>query len=128
MLKILKQDKLDMVLGSRFLGMAVNMSKSKKILLKGAIKFTNTFSKVNLTDTHNGLRVFNRRFAETINISMPGMAHASEIIDKLGAGQWKYREVPITISYTEYSTANGQSMLNSVNILFDLIIERIRQR
>lgn len=124
MLKTLKKDTLDIVLGSRFLGKVENMPLAKRLLLKTAVGFTNSFSSVKLTDTHNGLRVFTRSFAEALDITAPDMVHASEIIDKIGRNKWKYGEVPITISYTDYSKAKGQSLWNSVNILFDLLITR----
>ena len=124
MLEVIEKERLDIVLGSRFLGMVKNISGGNRAMLKLAIRFTNVFSGVKLTDTHNGLRVFNRDFANKINISMPDMAHASEIIDKMGKGTWKYKEVPITISYSDYSRAKGQSMVNSVNILFDLFLSK----
>ncbi len=127
MLKILKQENLDIVVGSRFLGETINMPTTKKIILKLAVAFTNVFSSVDLTDTHNGLRVFNRAFAEAIDIRMSGMSHASEIIDKIGRGNWKYKEVPVTISYSDYSKQKGQSMLNSVNILADMLLSRVKK-
>jgi hypothetical protein len=34
-------------------------------------------------------------------------------------------EAPVTILYTEYSMSKGQSLINGVNILFDL---SVRQR
>jgi glycosyltransferase involved in cell wall biosynthesis len=127
MLEIIKKDKVDVVVGSRFLGTVINMSVSRKLDLKLATKFTNIFSGVNLTDTHNGLRVFSRKFAEKVNITMPGMAHASEITDKISRGGWSYVEVPVTIDYTDYSTGKGQPMLNSVNILIDVLLSRTRR-
>jgi glycosyltransferase involved in cell wall biosynthesis len=126
MLKIIKKEELDIVVGSRFLGKAVNITMTKRMILKLAIMFTNLFSNVKLTDTHNGLRVFNRKFAQQLDISMPGMAHASEIIDKMGRGNWRYKEVPVTINYTDYSKAKGQSALNSVNILIDMLASKIK--
>jgi hypothetical protein len=32
------------------------------------------------------------------------------------------RELPVTIRYTEYSTSKGQSLINGINILFDLAV------
>ena len=125
MLEVLQEQQLDVVLGSRFLGSAANITRTKKMILHAAIRFTNVFSRVALTDTHNGLRVFTRDFASKINNSMPGMAHASEIIDKIGNGGWNYAEVPVTIRYSDYSVGKGQSMLNSINILADLLLNRI---
>lgn len=127
MLDVLRKEKLDVVLGSRFLGGVVNLSRTRKLLLKLAVKFTNLISGVNLTDTHNGLRIFNRDFAESVDITMGGMAHASEIVDKLGRGNWKYKEVPVTIQYTDYSQSKGQSLFNSVNILTDVLLSRARR-
>lgn len=124
MLKEIKKEKLDVVLGSRFLGKVENMTIAKRIILKMAIGFTNVFSKVHLTDTHNGLRVFTRNFAQKLNIAAPDMVHASEIIDKLGKGDWNYKEVPITITYTDYSKAKGQSITNSINIVVDLFLTK----
>ncbi len=125
MVEELDKNEVDIVLGSRFLGEAENIPKAKKALLKAAICFTNLFSGVELTDAHNGLRAFNLRFAEQLEITMPDMAHASEIIDKISTGNWRYKEVPITITYTEYSLAKGQSMFNAVNILFDILLARM---
>jgi len=127
MLARLRQGDLDVVLGSRFLKTGTKVPWAKKQFLKAAIVFTNTFSNIRLTDTHNGLRVFNRPFAEQLNISMPGMAHASEIIDKIGRGGWRYEELPVTIHYTDYSRGKGQSMLNSVNIVMDLLLNKARK-
>lgn len=127
MLNVLKKENLDIVIGSRFLGEAINISLPKLIILKLAVMFTNLFSGVNLTDTHNGLRVFNRKFATALNIQMSGMAHASEIIDKIGQGNWRYKEVPVTITYSDYSRSRGQSILNSVNILVDILINRVKK-
>lgn len=126
MVKVMEENPdLDIVLGSRFLGKTENMSFSKKIILKAAIAFSNRTSKVKLTDTHNGLRVFNRKVAETINITMSDMAHASEIIHRIHEQKYKYIEVPVTIVYTDYSRSKGQSLINAVNIVFDLLFRRI---
>jgi polyprenyl-phospho-N-acetylgalactosaminyl synthase len=124
MLRILKEKKLDVVLGSRFLGKTLGMGLVKRLTLKAAIGFTNLDSKLQLTDAHNGLRVFTRAFAQKLNIQEPGMAHASEIVNKIGAGNWRYAEAPVTIRYTDYSQAKGQPILNSVNILFDLLLSK----
>lgn len=123
--KVLVNKEQDIALGSRFMGSTVNMSSFKKAAFRFAILFTNIFSGIRLTDTHNGLRMFNREFAKNLNITMPGMAHASEIIDKIGSGNWRYKEVPVTIRYTNYSKSKGQSTLNSVNVLFELLFSRV---
>jgi hypothetical protein len=51
---------------------------------------------------------------------MNGMAHASEIVSFLARHEVRVREVPVRILYTDYSKSKGQSLVNGVNILFDL--------
>lgn len=125
MLNYLKKNKFDIVLGSRFKGQAKNISITKKIFLWAAAKFTKFTTRVNISDAHNGLRVFNRKFAENLNIKLHDFSHASEIIHRIGEGKYRYSEYPVTITYTDYSKSKGQPMLNSVNIIADLLFSRL---
>lgn len=125
MLQYIRNHPVDIVLGSRFLGKAENISTLKKLILKAAIKFSNLSSGVKLTDTHNGLRVFNRKVAEGLKLQMADFAHASEIIDRIGEKKYSYKELPVTIIYTDYSRSKGQSVINAVNIGFDVLIGRL---
>jgi len=124
MLKELAKGKYDVILGSRFLGDSIGMKISKKIILKMAIKFSNITSGLKLTDTHNGLRAFNRIFAEGIQITLPDMAHASEILEIIAEKKYRYLEMPVTIEYTKYSMEKGQSMINAINIGVDTILRK----
>jgi glycosyltransferase involved in cell wall biosynthesis len=125
MLAELQKEHFDVILGSRFLekNSARNVPLKKRVLLKLAVWFTLITSGLELTDTHNGLRVFNRKAVEAIDITLPNMAHASEILTIIRQEELKYKEVPVTIHYSEYSMSKGQSMLNAVNIIFDLLVK-----
>lgn len=126
MLKIIRSNTVDIVLGSRFLGSeAINMPTTKKMLLKFAVMFSNLTSGLRLTDTHNGLRVFNRRVAEAMQITVPDMAHASEILEMINRNKWRYAETPVVIEYTDYSLKKGQSFMNAVNIAFDTLLRKV---
>lgn len=125
MLSTIKSGKYDIVLGSRFLGNAEGINKSKYLVLKLAIFFSNITSGIKLTDTHNGLRVFNRRFADKLQITLSDMSHASEIIEIIAKGKYSYLEIPVVIEYTDYSRSKGQSVINAVNIGFDTLIRKI---
>ncbi len=127
MLKTIQKEKVDIVLGSRFLGKVENISFVKKVILKLAIKFSNKTSGIELTDTHNGLRLFNRYVAENLNITMNDFAHASEIIDRIAEKEFTYKEVPVTITYTDYSRSKGQSVSNAVNIGIDVILRKMQK-
>lgn len=125
MLKELHAGDVDIVLGSRFLGNAENINGVKRVVLKAAIVYSNYTSGLRLTDAHNGLRVFKRNVAESLNITMPDMAHASEIVHRIADCKFKYKEVPVTIKYTDYSMSKGQSVMNAINISFDLWLRRM---
>jgi hypothetical protein len=53
------------------------------------------------------------------------MAHASEIEALIARHGLSWTEHPVTITYTDYSRAKGQSSLNAFNILYDLVAARL---
>lgn len=129
LLAALEQTNSDVALGSRFLGVAApGMPISKRLVLKIALLFTRAHARLTITDTHNGLRIFTRRAAECIKIEQPGMAHASEILQKIGAAGLRFVEVPTKIRYTKYSQRKGQSVFESVKILLELLYQSIAMR
>lgn len=125
MLVHLQSNPVDIVLGSRFLGSAVNMPGMKRLILKLAVLFSNLTTGVKLTDTHNGLRIFNRTTADALQLQQPDFSHASEIIERIGELGLRYAEVPVTIIYTDYSRSKGQSMINAINIAFDALLRKV---
>ncbi|MQA15648.1 MAG: glycosyltransferase [Pseudonocardiaceae bacterium] len=120
MVEVARTEHADVVLGSRFLGGCDQVPPLKRLVLRAIVALSPTVRRLRLTDAHNGLRVFNRPVAETLRISMNDMAHASEIVTILARSSWTVREAPVTIRYTEYSRSKGQSLVNGVNIVFDL--------
>ena len=121
MLARIKNGDVDVVFGSRFLDQRTSVALPKRIVLKLAIFYTNAICGMKLTDAHNGLRVFNRKVAASINLKHSGMAHATEIVNQIGLNKFRYTEEPVHIRYTEYSKSKGQSLWNSINIFFDLV-------
>ena len=117
----LREGDVEVVFGSRFLDERTEVGTLKKLVLKVAVFYTNALSGVKLTDAHNGLRAFTRNVAQSIELTHNGMAHATEIVNQISRGKFAYTEMPVHIVYTDYSKAKGQSLWNSVNILFDLI-------
>ncbi len=128
LLDALERSNADVALGSRFLQGGSAVPLHRRLLLKAALLFTRLHARVSVTDTHNGLRAFTRRAAQMVEIEQPGMAHASEILQKLGACNLRIVEVPVEISYTPYSTRKGQSGFDSIKILLDLLYRSIALR
>lgn len=127
MLEYLKKTDADIILGSRFLDKKDSVPFIKRLVLKAAIIFSNVTTGLKLTDTHNGLRVFNRNVAVKMNLSCSGMAHASEIIYRIAENKFRYAEMPVVITYTNYSKAKGQSVFNSFGILKELVAYRLQR-
>jgi glycosyltransferase involved in cell wall biosynthesis len=117
----LRDENLDVVIGSRFLDDRTEMARVRKAVLKTAAVYTRWTTGMALTDAHNGLRVISRPLLERIHLRQNRMAHASELIEQIGEADVRWAEHPTHVIYSDYSKAKGQSLLNSVNILFELI-------
>jgi len=118
----------DAVLGSRFLNSTYSMLKkngmpfSKYLTLKLGVLFTRVSTGLKVTDTHNGLRAFSASGLKRIQITQNRMAHGSEILTQIARAKIQFCEVPVKIAYTDYSRKKGQSIFNSINIIWDLLI------
>ena len=120
MIDRLRRDDLDIVVGTRFAGASpARVPALKRIVLKAAAWLSPSSRKLGLTDAHNGLRVFDKRVADGLNLTMNGMSHAGEFIALVAENHWRIGEEPVEILYTDYSLSKGQPLLNGVNILFD---------
>jgi glycosyltransferase involved in cell wall biosynthesis len=119
------RDEVDIVLGSRFLGSAIGIPFSRRVILKLGVLFTRLFSRIKLTDTHNGLRAMSAAAARRIEITHGGMAHASEFIDEIRRHRLRYEEVPVTVRYRDELLGKGQTSWNSLRIVGQLLLGRI---
>ncbi|MDR0945090.1 MAG: glycosyltransferase family 2 protein [Bifidobacteriaceae bacterium] len=97
---------------------------ARRLLLRAAVVYTRATVGLRVTDTHNGLRALSREVAASLHLKQNGMAHASEILQRIKAGRFCWAEEPVTIDYTEYSKSKGQSPLNAINILTELWLGR----
>lgn len=125
----LLDDSCDIVLGSRFIegGSAIGISTSKNFVLRCAIIFSRLASGLPLTDTHNGFRAMSRKAASAISITQNGMAHATQILTEISRNKLRMKEVPVTITYTEYSIQKGQRLSNAFNIAWESVMEMFKK-
>ena len=117
----------DFALGSRFLGRATNVPPSRRLLLRAATWFTRATTGLAITDSHNGLRAMTRRGASRIHLRQNRMAHASEMLHQIASSGLQYVETPVTIHYSAYSLAKGQSLIDALLILLDLFARRLHR-
>ena len=64
----------------------------KKIVLKVVTKITNLITKVILTDTHNGLKVYRLSAIKKLDIRLDGSAFETDLIFQVGKKGIKYKE------------------------------------
>lgn len=125
MIEPIETGEVDVTLGSRFLKDGSNVPPLRKIALRAGITFTKIMSRIKVTDTHNGFRAMNRPAAEKIRIIQDRMAHASEILDEIVRHKLRYKEVPVTITYSYYSREKGQSTLSMFRIAFKIFVHKL---
>lgn len=125
MVQRLRTEPLDIIVGTRFAGQEnTQVPWIKRIVLKTVVMLSPRTRRLGLSDAHNGLRVFNKKVADEMDIRMNGMSHASEIVAMIDSHHWRVAEEPVDVLYTEYSMSKGQSLINGVNILADGIVAR----
>jgi len=121
--------KVDISIGSRFLGRVINISRSKRLVLFFGRLYLWIFFGVRLSDNQCGFRALSRKAAGNIQITEDKMGHASEILIEVFKKNIKYVEVPVTIVYTDYSkehTNHGRfHFLSGLKIALDLVVNRL---
>jgi len=119
MIDRLTAEAADIVIGTRFGPGVSRPPLLKRVVLQTAAWLSPRGRRLGLTDTNNGLRVFNKTVADRLDITMNGMSHATEFIMLIDENNWRVVEQPVEVLYTEYSSAKGQPLLNGVNIIVD---------
>lgn len=122
MLELARRKRISVLFGSRFLDKRSKPGLKKRMVLKVAVLMTRAITGLRLTDAHNGLRVLSMEAIGKVRLEQNGMSHASEIVHQLAKAKLSWREYPVEVLYTEYSRRKGQSLLNSINIVIDLLV------
>ncbi len=115
---------VEVTLGSRFLGTAKNIPFARKMMLKAAIVFTFITSGLWLTDTHNGFRALSKKAVQAIRLQQDRMAHASEILELIRKKHLRYREIPVTIRYTDDTLKKGQSSSAAFSLASNIVKDK----
>ena len=114
----------DVVLGLRATRRPEGQPRVRRLVLAVALRLSRLTSGLDLTDTHNGLRVINRRALGVFVLRQRGMAYASELEALIPRNGLSWAEHPVAVTYTEYSRSKGQRNLNAFNIMYDLVTAR----
>jgi len=120
----IKNGVADIVIGSRLLN-PFGMPLSRKMANHLANFITRFLFGIKTTDSQSGLRCFNRKTAQLLNLKTNSMEVSSEIIKEIKAHNLKFIEVPIETVYTKYSLAKGQNFILGLKTLIKLIILKL---
>jgi glycosyltransferase involved in cell wall biosynthesis len=122
LLQPIKDNLCDVCLGSRFLGIShINMSKQKWLILKVSRYVEFLFTGILLTDVHNGFRAMSFKAFSIMDLSLPRMAHATEIILLIKKYELRYKEVAVKIIYSQKNLKKDQSFWSAFKILYALL-------
>ena len=113
----------DVVVGKRDFD---HMPKSKKFGNTVMNLITLIFYGLKVDDSQSGLRAFNRKAAEEIVINARDYGVSSEIVGEVKRQNLKFKEVPITTIYTDYSMTKGTNTSEGLKILVKLIINMLK--
>lgn len=128
MLEKIRNSQVDVVLGSRFLGSSPkNMPHLRRMGLRMGTWLTQVTTGLELTDTHNGLRVFNRRVATRLEFKQLRAGHASEFLEIISHEKYTFIEYPVTIHYTEHSRRSRRSFRDDLGIAIGMIRRSLRR-
>lgn len=123
--KLVNED-YDLVIGSRLLnteGMPVIRVFGNKVLNLA----TRIILGVSVTDSQSGLKAFSKKAIDKIEIRSNGFEFCSEIVWRAKQQNLKITEIPIQAIYTDYSRAKGQSNINALRIIKNLIRQKLRE-
>lgn len=117
----------EIIFGTRFVDSAANIPFIKKIVLSIVVFFTNRFSRITLSDAHNGLKAIKKNCLSKIDIDIDGFGFESQIIHQVSKKRIKFKEMPTNTTYTSYSKNKGQKLINGFLILEDLLKSRSKK-
>ena len=109
-LRPIKNNEADIVIGSRFLGNSESIPTYRKLGIKAITKISNFETDLNITDSQSGFRAYNKKTIQMLNISDRGMGVSTEILIKANKSGFTISEVPIQVLYEgDTSTHNPAS-------------------
>ncbi len=121
----LRDGEVDIVLGSRFLGVdPEGMPKQRRMLLLAGRSFNQWTLGIpaTVTDPQSGFRLLRAEAARALVFRQDRMAHASELLRAITRSSWRWKEVPVPVSYSKETLAKGQKIHDAPRIAWQLLL------
>ena len=115
------------VIGSRFLNKTQNKSipKIRHFYNKIANFISFLLSGIWLTDSQSGFRAFSSHALKKIKIDTAGYDFLTDMNREIGIKKLRVKEVPISVTYSEYSLKKGQNFSTGIETFAKLIIKSL---
>ena len=120
LVKALIENKVDVVIGSRFLGKKTNYPVYRKTGIKIITSASNLGTDFKVTDSQSGFRVYSKKAIDLIHPTEEGMSASTEILLKISNWDLSVAEVPITISY-EGETSTHKPVPQGISVLMNTL-------
>jgi len=120
LVKALTENKVDVVIGSRFLGKKTNYPVYRKTGIKIITSASNLGTTFKVTDSQSGFRVYSKKAIDLIHPTEEGMSASTEILLKISNWDLSVAEVPITVSY-EGETSTHKPLPQGVSVLMNTL-------
>ena len=114
----------DLLIGSRLID-SRGMSKIKILGNKGLSLITRLLFGIKVTDSQSGLRIYSKKALSHLSWKSSGYEFCSEMIWRAKQAKMTINEYAIQAIYTDYSRSKGQNNWNAINIVKQLIKQRL---
>ncbi len=120
LVKALTENKVDVVIGSRFLGKKTNYPVYRKTGIKIITSASNLGTDFKVTDSQSGFRVYSKKAIDLIHPTEEGMSASTEILLKISNWGLSVAEAPISVSY-EGETSTHQPVPQGISVLMNTL-------
>lgn len=121
LLQPLKDDKADVVIGSRFLKGGNGVPSYRRLGIKLITKIAASKGNGNISDAQCGFRAYNRQALESIAMYEPGMGASAEILMNAAEQELRIAEVPVKVQYKGLETSTHNPLGHGVSVLKTII-------
>ncbi len=116
--------KADVVVGTRLVK-SKGMPWIRRVGNKTMNLILRLLAGVRTTDSQSGFRAFNSYALERLRLTTSGYEVHTEMLVAARRAGLRIAEAPIKVIYTAYSKKKGQTITNSLNVIFRLILKTI---
>ena len=106
--------KADLVIGTRFRGPKNTIPFIRRLFNGIGNAFTYMTTGKYVSDSQSGFKAFGPAALRNVDLHLSGFEFCTEIIREAEQHRWRVLEIPIRVTYSEYTLAKGQSFSRGV--------------